>query len=207
MKDVNNLLNPHFPTSKAFSTLIRSSLEGLKRYRLIMTAWENGLFDYTVTPKTHQDIAKELGYHETMTQMFCDALTEVGLLIKKGNTYVNSPLSRNYLTCSSSLCLTNTLQNMEKNAELWNQLATILKDGPVTKDKNDRFGAKWITGIAEWAEAGSVYNVVKAVSAQVNINRWRRLLDIGGGHGLYAIAFAALNPALEAFVFDRSNRI
>ena len=28
------------------------------------------------------------------------------------------------------------------------------------------------------------------------------MIDLGGGHGLYAIALAALNPALEAYVFD-----
>jgi precorrin-6B methylase 2 len=181
------------------------SLEGLKHYQLLITAWKSGLFDYTVTPKTSQEIAKELGYHKKMTQMFLDALIELGLLTTKGNTYANSQLASNYLTSSSSLYLTHTLQNMEKTAKLWSQLATILKDGPVTQDKNDRFGANWIASIAESAEAGSVSNVVKAVSMYLNINRWRRLLDIGGGHGLYSIAFAALNPELEAFVFDRPN--
>jgi len=205
MKDVNNLITPPFPRSKAFSTLIMKSLEGLKRYYLIMTAWESGLFDCTVTPKTHQDLAKQLGYQEIMTQMFCDALTELGLLIKKDGTYVNSPLAHNYLSRSSSRCMTNTLQNMKTNAKRWNQLATSLRDGPIIKDKQDMFGDSWIISIAEWAEAGSVYNAIKVVTTYLNIHRWRRLLDIGGGHGLYSIAFAALNPELEAFVFDRPN--
>lgn len=30
----------------------------------------------------------------------------------------------------------------------------------------------------------------------------KRLLDLGGGHGLYAIAFTKLNPNLKAYVFD-----
>jgi protein-L-isoaspartate O-methyltransferase len=205
VKDVNNLLNPPFPRSKAFSTLVMKSLEGLQRYHLIMTAWESGLFDFTVTPKTYQEIAKELGYQEIMTQMFCDALTELGLLIKEDDTYINSPLASNYLSRSSSLCMTHTLQNMKRNANHWNQLATLLKDGPITKTKKDLFGDDWILGIAEWAEAGSVFNVMKTVTKYLKICRWRKLLDIGGGHGLYAIAFASINPELKAFVFDHPN--
>jgi precorrin-6B methylase 2 len=163
------------------------------------------LFDFTVTPKTPQEIAKELGYQEIMTQMFCDALTEIGLLTKKDDTYVNSPLSSNYLTRFSSRCMTNTLQNMRANAKRWDQLTTLLKDGPITKNKKDVFNDHWIVSIAEWAEAGSVFNAMKTVTNYLNIHHWRRLLDIGGGHGLYAIAFAALNPELEAFVFDRPH--
>jgi precorrin-6B methylase 2 len=203
MKDADNLINPSFPRSKAFSTLIMKSLEGFKRYQLIMTAWESGLFDFTVTPKTHQEIAKELGYQEIMTQLFCDALTELGLLIKKADVYVNSPLTSNYLKRSSSSCMTHTLQNMKRNAGHWNQLATLIKNGPIVQDRKDRFGDGWIVGIAEWAEAGSVFNVMKVVTKYLKVCRWKKLLDVGGGHGLYAIAFTAINPELEATVFDR----
>lgn len=205
IKDVNDLLNPPFPRSKAFSTLVMKSLEGLKRYYLIVTAWESGLFEYTVTSRTYQDIAKKLGYQEIMAQMFCEALTETGLLIKEGDAYVNAPIACTYLTRSSSHYMLNTLRNLKASADRWKHLATILRNGPVTKNKQDIFGDCWIKSIAEWAEAGSVYNAIKVVTAHLNVHRWRRLLDIGGGHGLYSIAFSAINPELEAFVFDRPN--
>jgi precorrin-6B methylase 2 len=203
MKELSNLLNPSFPRSQAFSTLIMKSSEGLKRYYLIMTAWEDKLFEYTVTPKTAQEISQQLGYHEAMSQMFCDALTEVGLLLKEEDKYSNSPLTRNYLTKSSSRYMRHTLENLKKTAKRWSQLPTLLKQGPIIKEKSEVFGHDWITRIAEGAEAGSVFNTIKGVTNYLNIQRWKRLLDIGGGHGLYSIAFAALNPELEAFVFDR----
>ncbi|PVX26273.1 MAG: hypothetical protein CW716_06375 [Candidatus Bathyarchaeum sp.] len=205
MKDADNLLNPPFPRSKAFSRLVMDSLDGFKRYHLILTAWESALFDFTVTPKTYQEIAKELGYQEIMTQLFCDALVELGLLTKRADAYVNSPLADNYLKRSSPRCMVHTLQNMKNSANHWNQLETLLKDGPITKNRKDMFNDDWIVGIAEWAEAGSVFNVMKVVTKYLKVCRWRRLLDVGGGHGLYAIAFTALNPELEAVVFDRPN--
>jgi hypothetical protein len=183
VKNVNNLLNPPFPRSKAFSTLVMKSLEGLQRYHLIMTAWESGLFDFTVTPKTYQEIAKELGYQEIMTRMFCDALTELGLLIKKDCTYINSPLASNYLSRSSSLCMTNNLQNMRKNVKHWNQLATLLKNGPIKRNRKDLFKDDWIAGIAEWAEAGSVFDVMKVITKYLKVCRWRRTRTLR--HRLY----------------------
>lgn len=203
MKDISNLLNPSFPRSEAFSTLIMKSMEGMKRHYLIMTAWDEGLFECTVTPKTSQEIAQQIGYHEAMTQMLCDALTEVGLLQKEDDKYSNAPLTRNYLARSSSRYMRHTLENMKKTTKLWRQLPKLLREGPIIKEKTEIFGEDWIVSIAEWAEAGSVFNTIKVVTNYLNIHRWKRLLDIGGGHGLYSIAFAALNSELEAFVFDR----
>jgi hypothetical protein len=51
-------------------------------------------------------------------------------------------------------------------------------------------------------KTGSLSNTIKVIIAPLDLQRWRRLLDIGGGHGLCAIAFTSLNPQLEAFVFD-----
>jgi hypothetical protein len=207
MKDVDNLLNPPFPNSKTFSKIVTKSLEGLQRYHLIMTAYESGLFDYTVIPKTHQEIAHQLGYQEPMAQMFCDALTEIGLLTKKDDAYINSSLAHNYLNHSSPHCMTNTLENMKTNANRWTQLHTILKEGPITQNRQDFFTDRWLISIAEWAEAGSVFNAIKTVASYLNVNIWKRLLDIGGGHGLYSIAFTGINPELDAFVFDLPHMV
>ncbi|MCW4023678.1 MAG: acetylserotonin O-methyltransferase [Candidatus Bathyarchaeota archaeon] len=202
MKNINNLLSYPSPQSKIFTSTVGEPLKGLQRYYVIMTAWENGIFEYTVAPKTYQEIATQFGYHEIMTQMFCDALSDIGLLSKKDDKYVNSSLTRVYLNHSSSRYMQNTLKDMKINAQIWSQLPTLLKYGPIVKEKN-MFSDGRILRIAEWSEAGSVCSVMDVVTKTLNINRWTRLLDVGGGHGLYSIAFAALNPQLDAFVFDQ----
>jgi cyclopropane fatty-acyl-phospholipid synthase-like methyltransferase len=40
------------------------------------------------------------------------------------------------------------------------------------------------------------------VASQIDLNRQRKLLDLGGGPGTYAIHFCQKNPQLEAVVFD-----
>ncbi|WP_269849642.1 methyltransferase [Methanosarcina horonobensis] len=43
---------------------------------------------------------------------------------------------------------------------------------------------------------------VRVVRENVDFTNVKKLLDLGGGHGLYAIAFSKLNEDLQAFVFD-----
>lgn len=202
MKDVNNLLNPPIPRSKEFSNLLEDSLNGLRRYYIMHTACELKLFDHTASPKTSQALATELSLHETMTRLFCETLVELGLLNKISDTYINSQLASNYLSCDSPWCMTATLKHMKANADSWANLKEILKNGPILHDKKEIFGDNWLVSIAEWAEAGSVSDALNVIKDNLDIKRWRKLLDLGGGHGLYAIAFTALNTDLEAFVFD-----
>ena len=205
LKDVNHLLKAPSPKSKAFTATVGKSLEGLQRFYAIMTAWESGILDYTVTPRSYQEIAQQFGYHEIMTKMFCEALVGIGLLEKEEDNYLNSSLTSAYLTRSSRCCMLNTLTDMQANAQRWSQLATLLKNGPIDKQKKNAFSDGRILRIAEISEACSVSNVTNIVRKTIDVNRWRRLVDVGGGHGLYSIAFAALNPNLEAYVFDQPN--
>lgn len=204
MKDAKNLLTPisHY---KEFSSLIKKSTEGLKQYNLLITAWDIGLFDHTINPKTSLELTQILGCSEAMIQMFCDALVDIGLLDKTNKTYKNSPMANNFLCHSSSYNMANKLEIIRENINQWNQLPRILKNGPIIGTYNEFFSETRLNSIAEWAEASSIANTVKAVNASLDVQRWSRLIDLGGGHGLFAIAFAALNPRLEAFVFDLPN--
>jgi precorrin-6B methylase 2 len=201
MKDAKTLLTPVY-RSEDFSSLIENSLSGLKQFYLLTTAWDIKLFDFTINPKTPQELASELGYSEVMVRIFCDALTEMGLLIKISKAYINSSMATNYLCRTSPHCMTCTLQMMKANVNPWTQLVNILKNGPMDKDRIEMFGDGWLLSIAEWAEVSSVSNTIKVITSHLDLQGWRRLLDIGGGHGLYAIAFTTLKPQLEAFVFD-----
>ena len=61
MKNPKDLLTPLSPNSSDFTSIINGSAEGLKRYYIVMTALDTGLFECTITPKTAQVIAEETG--------------------------------------------------------------------------------------------------------------------------------------------------
>jgi hypothetical protein len=131
-------------------------------------------------PKTVQAIAEETGgYHLLMMEMFCDSLAEIGLLKKQEDKYVNSELTSTYLSKQSPHYMKITLQNQQNSAARWTTLPTILKNGPIMQKRDDIFGANWLKGIAEWAETGSVADVLNVVKNHVNVQRWMRLIDLG----------------------------
>jgi SAM-dependent methyltransferase len=203
MKNPKDLLTPSKSDSQVFSDLIHTSTEGLKKYYLMTTALEIELFKHTTNPKTSQTIAHELGnYNQEMIRLFLEALTEIDLLTKHNDTYVNSTLANTYLVCDSSYYMKFTLKKMKENANHWSQLSIILKNGPIIQNRQDIFNDDWLISIAEWAQAGSIANALNVISNHMEPKKWTRLLDLGGGHGLYAIAFTALNPQLETYVFD-----
>jgi SAM-dependent methyltransferase len=53
---------------------------------------------------------------------------------------------------------------------------------------------------------GAMHVVGRALATEVaeacGLDRFRRLLDVGGGSGTYTVAFLRVNPALEAVLFD-----
>ncbi|NLB76835.1 MAG: hypothetical protein GX799_10290, partial [Crenarchaeota archaeon] len=56
MKKPQDLLTPPNPQFQELSSLLEKSAEGLKKYRLILTAWEAGVFEHAVTPKTAKQL-------------------------------------------------------------------------------------------------------------------------------------------------------
>ena len=56
--------------------------------------------------------------------------------------------------------------------------------------------------MAENALSGRLQAVIRVIINLPGFDRARRVLDLGGGHGLYAIALGMQNPGIEAWVFD-----
>ncbi len=200
--DSTSLLERPKPDSNDFSDLFEGALDGLERFHMMMAAWEMGLFDLTASPRTSGELSAESGCLEVMMSLLCDGLVEVGLLERVDDRWVNTPLARAYLQGSSPLTMRNTLENMREVAKRWGRLGEVLRNGPFMMDRTEVFGDRWLISIAEWSRAGAVQSALAAVQENSDVDRWKRMLDLGGGHGLYSIAFTALNPGLEAWVFD-----
>jgi hypothetical protein len=147
LKNPKDLLTSLSPNSSEFTSLITGSVEGLKRYYVIVTALDTGLFESTIMPKTAKAIAEELGsYHPLMVEMFCDALAEMGLLTKQEDKYVNSNLASTYLCQKSSHYMENTLQNLKKSVDRWATLQAYSKMVPIMQKRDRSFWRKLAQG-------------------------------------------------------------
>ncbi|WP_292391777.1 methyltransferase [Methanosarcina sp. UBA5] len=228
--------------SDRFFKFIDSSIQGLKEYRLIVSALELGVFEALRTPLPAGDLAEKLGCDPVLMPHFCEALLSLGFLdrfeegidkegekaqiVKRdeavsqdkgkseigskshdnrkkngGAVYFVSELSATYLLESSTFSQQHYLAERLRNVERWARLPQIMKQGPDIVEKEPFFG-EIVHCMAENARCGLLQETVKVVMENVDFTNVKRLLDIGGGHGLYAIAFSKLNEDLQAFVFD-----
>ena len=115
--------------------------------------------------------------------------------------YVNSELSATYLLKESPFSQQHYLSEKYRNVARWARLPELMRKGPELVEKGPFFG-EVISCMAENARCGLLQGTVRTVMEHVDFGKVRKLLDLGGGHGLYAIAFAKMNEQLEAFVFD-----
>ncbi|AKB54374.1 MULTISPECIES: methyltransferase [Methanosarcina] len=225
-----------------FFKFIDSSIQGLKEYKLIVSALELGVFEALKSPLSAGELAEKLGCDPLLMPHFCEALHGLGFLdrfeeginkeeekaqiikidaiasqnnrkpetesenhdngTKNGDAvYLVSELSATYLLKSSPFSQQHYLAERLRNVERWARLPQIIKQGPDVVDKGPFFG-EVVHCMAENARCGLLQETVQVVMENVDFTNVKRLLDIGGGHGLYAIAFSKLNEDLQAFVFD-----
>lgn len=118
-----------------------------------------------------------------------------------GAVYMVSELSATYLLESSPFSQLHYLAERLRNIERWDLLPQIMKQGPEVVEKGPFFG-EVVHCMAENARCGLLQETVSVVLENVDFTNVKKLLDLGGGHGLYAIVFAELNENLQAFVFD-----
>lgn len=180
-------------------------MEHAEKFHLLVTAINHGVFEHLTTPKTSEALANELKTDLRLTTKLCNALTAMGLLTKSDLCYCNTSLSNTYLVNDSpfyQLHLLNLKYNgIQRRLKL---LPEALKQGSLKVEQNSAgvFDSDFILAMAEGALRSGLQKTVNIVNEMDEFKTAKTLLDMGGGHGLYAIAFAQANPELEAYVLD-----
>ena len=179
--------------------------QGCEAVHILFTAFAFNLFNLLEEPKTAKQISEELETQSYLTEKFLNALVALQLLSKHDGRYTNTKLASTFLVKSSPFYQGNLLRLSAKGSDNWSKLSSTLK-GEIQKEKDGRFedvfDPSFILAMAEGAMRGSLHRTVKEVSTLPEFQRARKLLDLGGGHGLYAIAFSQTNPNLEGVLFD-----
>ena len=179
-----------------------TALAGLRQYHAVTTALDLGLFDLLEEPMTGRECAGIIGCREDLTGLLFESLASLGLLENNGGIFRTSQTARPYLVRDSPFCQQHAIAFQRRLAGLWADLPAIMKDGPVTYDRAEMFRDVIIPSMAENCRCGLLQNVTGLVADLPEFPGAERLLDLGGGHGLYAIALCQKNPGLEATVFD-----
>ncbi|WP_287262631.1 methyltransferase [Methanothrix sp.] len=173
-------------------------------FYVVSSALEAGVFQGLTEPKSSLELATTLGLNPVVTEKLCRALTSLGYLCRDDKSYYLSDLARTFLVESSPFYQGNLMRLMKKTREQrWSCLVTALKNGPVSVHSGPQvFDELFSLAMAEAAIGGSLQKTIRLLRELPEFYKARRCLDLGGGHGLYALAFSKLNPELEVVVFD-----
>ena len=186
----------------AFYHTINSMASEAHRFFALLSAVSIRLFDQLTVPVTCDIIMRHYPSADQIPELL-QVLCECGFVEEKEGTFVNTPQALVFLTASSLYSQVEYLKKLEiRTHELWCRLPDIIRTGPVYYDKNAFFSRMVLPSMAANALTGRLQQVIRAILELPGIPETSRMLDLGGGHGLYAIALARLNPGMQCVVFD-----
>jgi SAM-dependent methyltransferase len=151
-------------------------------------------------PITVEHLSNELQIDGQFVEYFLTVLYKFGfvdVIVADGDLlYVNTSISTQYLSSQRTMYLGKEIfDDIETNAILRKYVTQGPESIDITKDYWSR---EILNKIASIALLGGVQNAVE----KVDLSGRSRLLDIGGGHGLYSIFFTEKYSNLKAWVLD-----
>jgi protein-L-isoaspartate O-methyltransferase len=142
-------------------------------------------------------LARRIGADSGKLSILLDALAALGLVGKRGRIYRNAQAARELLLPGSRSMESLLLHHLDGWGE-WGRLPSTIRAG-----RKPRGGAQ-----ATWDEnflRGMEENArdrAAAVAGRIPLRPGDRVLDLGGGPGTYAVAWADACPGAEITVFD-----
>ena len=191
------------PSAATFFRELRDLYTKSCMYCVIATMAEEDLFSAFLTPTSAKEIENARGFSPGMIEHMCDICVNAGFLTKSGEKYHITPAGKTYLTADSPYSQYKSLRNMHSHLKtLWFPLTDRLHHGPHVFDRAQFFHDSSLPAMAASTLCGRIQDTLKEIIHLPEFQDWKRIIDIGGGHGLYAIAIASENPQITAIVQD-----
>ena len=150
---------------------------------------------------TGPQIASELNCAEKGMERLLNALTAMGLLLKRDRRYANTPAGRNFLCRESPQYLGYMMRHHHQLVESWTRLDEAVSSGRPVRERPANRAESWrenfLMGMFNMA-----MNLAPRIVPLLDLSDRRQMLDLGGGPGTYAIHFCRANPQLSATVVD-----
>jgi len=184
---------------------IRATAYAFQQSRVLLTAYELGIFSAIDDGLCRSDeIAQKLGTDARATDRLLNALCAIELLTKSDGRFANTASSRKYLSSKSPAYIPSLMHTVH----LWDSWSTMTNAvrtgrGAPIAEVNDRGGA-WLTSFISAMHERASRQAPQVIS-QLDLSGVTRVLDVGGGSGAYAMAFARARPSIRSTVFDLPN--
>jgi hypothetical protein len=150
---------------------------------------------------TAAEVASRTQGSEDGIERLLNALAAMRLLEKKDGRFECPPSVHRLLAKDSPHYIGHIIRHHHHLMESWARLDRSVRSGRPNRDRSS-------IGREEWRESFlmGMFNLAMAIAPRmaeaIDLSDRRRLLDLGGGPGTYAIHFCLHNPGLSATVFD-----
>ncbi|MFQ5601920.1 MAG: methyltransferase [bacterium] len=178
---------------------------GFMPAQIVLTANRLEVFTHlSGTKLTGQQLAERLNTDARATELLCNALTALGFLQKKGGLFWNSAKADEHLVQGQPFYCGDNLRHQANYWHRWSQLEEVIKTGePLPKKVDSPEEEKQQAAEFTLAMANIGRLSAAQTAAGLDLRNVRKMIDIGGGPGTYALEFVKKNPDLQVVVFDR----
>lgn len=191
----NDLLSPQ---------KIRELASGFQISRVILSAVELNIF--SILDKhllSSADVAKQINANERATDRLLNVLVSLGFLRKVHGKFYNSDAAAQYLVKGKA----DYMGGLFHTNELWKSWSTLTE---AVRQGTSVYESKEIEDWTESFIAAMHYRAIKEakiLSEMIDLSNSKKMLDIGGGSGVFSMGFIEKFPHLFATVFDLPNVI
>jgi predicted O-methyltransferase YrrM len=190
--------NDNFPTAQNIMDLAA----GFQKSRVLLTAHELGIFTTLGDDIcTSEEVAADLDLDARATDRLMNALVALGLLHKKDGQYTIVPGAARYLVQGKPEYMGNLMHSVHL-WDTWSTLSDAVRHGSsvIHKDVTQR-DEPWLDAFIAAMHWRAVKHASQ-IAALIDLKAVKRVLDVGGGSGAFAMGFAQADPGTEAVVFD-----
>lgn len=177
------------------------------RLKLLLTGIELKIFNHLTNPTSAEDVAQKINTHPNNTKILLNGLAAIDLVNKKNNLYQNTPVAQTFLVEDNQTYLGQLLVFMATSEPELENLTKLVKEGPPKKLKQPPFSEDLLTKTAEMMAnievAGDAQQLLQIVSELPEYNKFKKMLDLGGGPGLIGLAIVNSHPTLKVQVAIR----
>lgn len=181
---------------------IQQLARGFFRSRILLTAYELGIFtELGDERKTSAEVASALGTDPRATDRLMNALAVLGLLNKAEGRFANTEAASRFLVAGKAEYMTGLMHTVN----LWDSWSTLTDAVRAGTTAFERPGGEAGERRTEAFIAAMHYGAslrAEHLVAMLDLAGVARVLDVGGGSGAYAMAFARAKEGVTATVVD-----
>lgn len=170
--------------------------------RTLMAATKLGIFEALAGgPRAAAEIARQCGTHPEATRKLLDTLTSQGYLRQKAERYALPAFARKWLLKDSPSSLRDVILMRYVDWEWMSHMEQFITTGQPLDIHGTMSADDWGSyqrGMRALASVG-VGETVRRTPVPAGA---RAMLDIGGSHGYYSVAFCRKYPQLHATILD-----